>query len=423
MRRSARWLHILLGIGVVVVGFWLPLRLLYLGQAPAVDWALDLGVLGLMLLARPWQDAQAESPDHWLPLIRKAIDFTVMVPFDLLALPWLGDHSYRLLAIKLLILHRIYLVRLLFDGLGTLHPILARLVPIFVFLPPLVHLLSCGWIALGSGTAGVDASPLHAYIKAVYWAMTTLTTVGYGDIAAKTSIQMLYVCAAQLIGVAIFGFIVSNVSSILTRLDAAREHHMNQLDRLETYMNYHRLPQTLRGRVRAYYRYMWQTRQGYRDDEVLGSLPPKLRADITLHMNLDTVRRIPLLANASEELVQDIMLELNSVVAVPGERIFAVGDPGDAIYFIHGGEVEILDRADQPLAVLHSGDFFGETALLTGAPRSATVRALQFCDLYVLPKAAFDQVVVRYPEFQQELLVLTRGREGMPGVDTAQRTT
>ena len=414
MSRSITWPDRWLGLGVAAVSLWLPLRLLYVPGNSAGDWLLDAVVPLLVLGSRPWRHAMADAPDHWGPRLRRAIDFALLIPLDLLARPWLGDDAHRLIAVKLLILHRVYLVRGLYEGLSALHPMFARVVPILVYLPPLVHLLACGWIALGSGTAGIDPNPVQEYVKAVYWAITTLTTVGYGDIAAKTISQMIYVCAAQLIGVAIFGFVVSNVSAMLARLDAAREHHINQLDRLETYMNYHRLPMALRTRVRDYYRYMWQTHQGYRDAEVLESLPPKLRADIALHMNLDTIRRIPLLAAASDAFVQDVMAELASVVAVPGERIFAIGDPGEAMYFIHSGEVEILDRDDTVLALLHSGDFFGETALITGDPRSATVRARTFCDLQVLPKAAFDHVVHRYPDFERQLLASARAGNPRP---------
>jgi voltage-gated potassium channel len=52
---------------------------------------------------------------------------------------------------------------------------------------------------------------------------------------------------------------------------------------------------------------------------------------------------------------------------------------------------------------LEDGDFFGEIALLHSAPRTATVKALDYCDLYTLTKESFDVVVERYPEFAQHM--------------------
>jgi CRP-like cAMP-binding protein len=54
-----------------------------------------------------------------------------------------------------------------------------------------------------------------------------------------------------------------------------------------------------------------------------------------------------------------------------GELIFSPGDPGDAMYFVESGQVEIVSEDEErreALARLIPGDFFGEMALMTGAP-------------------------------------------------------
>ncbi|MEX1295137.1 MAG: Crp/Fnr family transcriptional regulator [Candidatus Limnocylindrales bacterium] len=76
-----------------------------------------------------------------------------------------------------------------------------------------------------------------------------------------------------------------------------------------------------------------------------------------------------------------------------GETIFHQGDPGDALHIVSSGAVKIvlpsLDGEEAIIATLRSGDFFGELALLDGAPRSATAIALEATETWTLPRAAF----------------------------------
>ncbi|HYH91724.1 MAG TPA: Crp/Fnr family transcriptional regulator [Candidatus Saccharimonadales bacterium] len=81
-----------------------------------------------------------------------------------------------------------------------------------------------------------------------------------------------------------------------------------------------------------------------------------------------------------------------------GEVVFHAGDPGDALFVIVAGEVKITLPADdgsEPaiLTTVGPGGFFGELALLDGAPRSATAVALDAVETSVLRRDAFDRLV------------------------------
>jgi len=83
-----------------------------------------------------------------------------------------------------------------------------------------------------------------------------------------------------------------------------------------------------------------------------------------------------------------------------GEIIYRQGDPGDCMYAIQGGEVELLQRQQDKefcLAVLRSGDFFGEMALFEEGTRSATARAVNDVYVFTLEKNSLLQRIHEDP--------------------------
>jgi CRP-like cAMP-binding protein len=120
------------------------------------------------------------------------------------------------------------------------------------------------------------------------------------------------------------------------------------------------------------------------------------------------LRRMSLLVGLSSKQLEDVSARLRPVKYRSGEVILTEGTPGDVMYLIEWGRVEVLSRADgrsRILAVLGEGDFFGEMALLTGSPRSATVRAVTDVDLLALYQPDFNELVLKYPT-----LAVTVGR-------------
>ena len=91
----------------------------------------------------------------------------------------------------------------------------------------------------------------------------------------------------------------------------------------------------------------------------------------------------------------------------PGDVLFRQGEPGDAAYFIRSGQVEIVretDGSESVLAQLGAGQYFGEAALLSNAPRNATVRASAATEVAVLGKENFLTMLSLLPTTHDDVL-------------------
>jgi len=409
-----QYLRLLSISAALVVGFWLPLKLIGATIPAWMDLSLDL-MISLVAAINIYihfaeHDFNLKDKRHWLrPTI--VLDFICLLPLMLIEDWFFQGGSIGLVFFNLLTCRHVWRIKKFLDEFDNLKPIIYRLVPLTMMMPLLVHLIACGWIALGSGSVGPDSDKFLEYVRAFYWAMTTLTTVGYGDIVAKTPFQMVYAAITQLAGVGVFGYILSNVASLLSRLDAAREHHMDNIDQIEMFMNSYRIPVDIRSQVRSYYHYLWKEHNGRLDKSLLETLPHKLKSEIHFSINKSVIERVPFLKSASRDMLEDIMLALDHRVFIPGERIFRIGDHGDGLFMIHSGQVDILSAQGHHIATLDEGAVFGEIALISEGPRTATAKSIGFCDLYFLPKESFLKIIESYPQFKTEIEGLMRNRQ------------
>lgn len=115
----------------------------------------------------------------------------------------------------------------------------------------------------------------------------------------------------------------------------------------------------------------------------------------------------------------ELLPHLDSRLLPGGEILFRAGESADAMYVVLSGRLRIsLERrgADRAIRELSIGEIVGELALLTGEPRSATVRAIRDTELARLSRTAFDAVRQNHPEsFAQMILQIAarqvRGRD------------
>ncbi|HTL57738.1 MAG TPA: cyclic nucleotide-binding domain-containing protein [Candidatus Limnocylindrales bacterium] len=115
-------------------------------------------------------------------------------------------------------------------------------------------------------------------------------------------------------------------------------------------------------------------------------------------MNPEELRRIAILKDLNDDARARLAAALEDKQFAGEETIFAEGDPGDSMYFIVQGSVRIEKRGQaagsspKTLAVLETGDYFGEMALLEGKPRSGAAVASGPARLLRLPKQAFEEI-------------------------------
>ncbi|APF18912.1 putative transcriptional regulator, Crp/Fnr family [Caldithrix abyssi DSM 13497] len=120
------------------------------------------------------------------------------------------------------------------------------------------------------------------------------------------------------------------------------------------------------------------------------------------------LKRVPLFSSIKEEDLKLIQDKLDDVYFKKGDVIIREGDLGDCFYIIKQGTVRVETQPEDEgepiiLARLQDGDYFGEMALITGEPRSATVVAESDVSLWRLLKSDFDRLILNNPDITLSL--------------------
>ncbi len=118
------------------------------------------------------------------------------------------------------------------------------------------------------------------------------------------------------------------------------------------------------------------------------------------------LRRVPLLAGIERVALARLAAQLEPLHVDAGQDLCRQGDPGDRLFIIVAGTCGVYvteDRGEQRLTALGAGEHFGEIALLTDEPRTATVRAETAVDVLQLPRERFTRLVDSDPAIGRTL--------------------
>jgi CRP-like cAMP-binding protein len=133
------------------------------------------------------------------------------------------------------------------------------------------------------------------------------------------------------------------------------------------------------------------------------------------HSDSEFLRGSDLFEHQSEEVLRAILAQGELLEFGPGAIVFRQGDQGDRLYIVKDGVLEIISTPSDgsesvPVAYLGTGEVLGELALLTGSPRSATVRSPEHAELFSLDKPVFLDLMVTLPTFARNLAVVLAKR-------------
>jgi CRP-like cAMP-binding protein len=129
-----------------------------------------------------------------------------------------------------------------------------------------------------------------------------------------------------------------------------------------------------------------------------------------------SLRKVDFFANLSVAEIDSIFECVHLYEYDEGEVIFKQGSAASALYIVYQGELSVVKKkgffsSPKEIGRLKDGNFFGEMALLSRAPRSATVTAARSSKIFVLLRADFEMIKSQNPVFEKEMSKIASRRK------------
>ncbi|XP_047433479.1 potassium voltage-gated channel subfamily H member 1b isoform X2 [Mugil cephalus] len=264
-----------------------------------------------------------------------------------------------------------------------------------------------------SGSGRWEGGPTNdsVYITSLYFTMTSLTSIGFGNIAPNTNGEKIFAVAMMMIGSLLYATIFGNVTTIFQQMYANTNRYHEMLNSVRDFLKLYQVPKGLSERVMDYIVSTWSMSRGIDTDKVLQICPKDMRADICVHLNRKVFKEHPAFRLASDGCLRALAMEFQTIHCAPGDLIYHAGESVDSLCFVVSGSLEVI-QDDEVVAILGKGDVFGDVFWkeMTLAQSCANVRALTYCDLHIIKRDALQKVLEFYSNFANHFarnLVLT----------------
>ncbi|GAB6020365.1 hypothetical protein CHUAL_003074 [Chamberlinius hualienensis] len=181
-------------------------------------------------------------------------------------------------------------------------------------------------------------------------------------------------------------------------------------------MRHHKVPREMQRRVQRWYDYTWSRGRMHAGGDIntaLGILPDKLKTELALHVNLNTLKKVTIFQECQPEFLHDLVLKMKAYIFTPGDVICRKGEVAREMFIIADGILEVISENGKVLTTMKAGDFFGEIGILNldGLNRrTADVRSVGYAELFSLSREDVLGAMKDYPEAQDILQSMGKKR-------------
>lgn len=250
------------------------------------------------------------------------------------------------------------------------------------------------------------------YVKSFYFITTTLTTIGYGDITPQTTFARIYTMCIQLMGVAIFGVVIGQISKLFLAQNKHEEAQREKMHDLALLLGHYSVPPKIQKQIFAYHHHLAEKHLTDNDAALIGDLPEALQDEIRMFMKLKLLHGMPLFDKLEEPCLREVANSLKKKHFGPHNLIIKKGDIGAELFVIGHGSVNVLGPENKIIVTLKKGQFFGERALLEDTARTADVEAADYSDMYTFEKEDFLRIIKNYPQLYDRIYATVNRRYG-----------
>ena len=383
-----------------------------------------------------------EGTPHWvivddLPTLSVMYVFKGTFCFDLVGIiPWQlmscfsadAPASLKVLdSVRLIKLLRLYRIKRVIAGLYIRFPQSIWMVAtaeLLMTMSLVAHWMACLWYRIGLGLFGSDTDQgwvfkegivddqglpvdgqgitFFAWVSAFYWSITTMSTIGYGDISASTQEERIVACALMVIGCVFFAYTTGTITNIITGTTHSSKVFKDKIEELTQFLDARDVPVLQKNKIHAYYMTRFPTMRVFDEERILNDLPMGLRVEVSRHLFSDLVDSetgVPIFRLVDESCKEDICFRMQTTHCSSDSVVDSGTNVHEkCLWIIRSGKVRIFEQG-RFLQELQHFDVFGENVIFGLQKTARRAISSTACELAYLTAHDVSELCAQHPCF------------------------
>jgi len=296
---------------------------------------------------------------------------------------------------------------------------ISRLSGAFLLLLLFAHLAACLWhlVELDDPQRSTVLSSLavyQQYLRSLYWAITVLATVGYGDITASTVPQELLACGWILVGALFFSFFLSTMTSVFTGLDLKGGLVREKVALMSVYCADLHVPDKVKSTVLRQLRSRLYHNSLEPDEkyDLLMHLSKPLRWQLSLSIHHKAARHVLFFQHQDPSFLSTIVPLLEYRRLPAGTVLYERGTYADEVYFVGNGRVSfVVGPLRVPIRTMGGGGVVGEIEVMEERPRDYTALCRRDTEVFILSRRLLAVISEDFPQVFEQLAYIAKRRK------------
>ena len=246
-----------------------------------------------------------------------------------------------------------------------------RIIKYGILILFIVHWVSCGWLLFGSTAHTSDQvahdvsagrqsqthvtwmmlmkegkvqqlSQWHQYLYSVYWAITVISTTGWGDLTPTNAGEVVFTMVVIMLSSLIYGSIIGAVTTSTANASASVAEHFERLHSLTHYLKHRRVSPQLTEKTITYHKHLWRTFGGVNDAGIIAQLPILLRKEVCFTLYGRYLAQVPFFPSHDVSFIANLSILLHPQLYLSGDLLTRKNDIGAEMYFLRAGRVRVF---------------------------------------------------------------------------------
>ena len=285
----------------------------------------------------------------------------------------------------------------------------------FIFIA-FCHIICCFWCLLPRSYYGPlnwevhyliqDDETWQIYLAGFYWIITTVCTIGYGDIVPVNNLEKAVAICLMSGGVFFYSYTISSITSMIASNTYQNSKIQQQVDVLEGIANEFKLSKGFHQKLKGSLTYnLKEKRSDF--SAVLNSLPPKVASLLKYQMNSKLLKHNEFFKDKPFHFVQRILEYLMPYKVEANEYIYKEGASCDEIYFILSGEIVFVYENNVIYESLDGGGYFGDAEIFLCEERETTAKAIKRTKMLTLDREILFSILKDYEKLKVDMIIMS----------------